>query len=266
MRLVISDEPRKDYRALVWDTFFLKRSRGTALRNHFPNLYAFDPSFWYAYAFIGEELAAGVCIREKVHGVESVVVGALGLVCVSEVFRGRKISHQILQRVISVAKDRGCVALTLWTGIPDLYEKLGFYVNDDSLFGSIKLPAHRENIAVAQVDSVELLQGLPPFATSGRVVRHRDGTVTLLNTPAGEAIVSWSGCEKAICDLLLGLGHRSLFLNAREGDSLMLELEASGFEIHMKGNNIQMWHELGAKSVVNRMWCEITNYRVLDRI
>ncbi len=275
---VWSSELPTPYQKLAWHTFFEQRGRGLSFYSHFPWAKEVSLGTWSATLWQGQELVAGLVVRDLSGGFEfqnpGLRTAVIGLVCVAEPHRGKGISSFLLDTTLEHLQALRFDSVTLWTNKPAVYANHGFTTEDRSLFGIVR----REQCALTEdvlpfsatvkswPDGAEFssqLRGLPPFSNHAWRLEAADGSasaVVLLDS-IGLALAEWSGQPVRVAELLLQTMPANWRINALRGDSLLNTLKTVGFTLELEQQHLQMWANLSGRTQEGR-----PDFRVLDRI
>lgn len=234
---------------LIWQVFFASRNRGITPEFHFPWINEKRDIYCVCAVTDGEsarEIAATLVLQHKDLGTGK-QFGLIGLVCVASQFRGVRLSSQILERAIQLAKNQKLTHLVLWTKKPTLYEKFGFEVDDTDLFGTINrcLDGTSEvdlvkKFSIGKIDS-KLLSGAPAFAEE--VVRYSsvDGaSIIVCRSGSTQTIVEHAGELDRVLGLIENVMPETWNLNVQEHAHIIGALRDYGYQIKLKPSAVRM--------------------------
>ena len=262
LRFEFSSHLPPAYASLLWDVFFVQRSRGLSLQAHFPWITRPDDDTRFATLSDGAQLLAGLTLRRC--GDATV---AIGLVCVHPEHRGQGLSTQLLEAALREADQRGYTATTLWTGKPAVYQAHGFVLRDEALQYQVNdWPAAAATPARAQrwPDTTEAAgrdRGLPAYAHHCLRVGTDRAELLMLLDPLGASLAEWRGEDADVIELLSAVMPARWRLNALQDDSLPEALAARGTPLTVSPQQLQMWRPGPGAS-----WPELPRLRLLDRI
>ncbi|MBS0307063.1 MAG: GNAT family N-acetyltransferase [Proteobacteria bacterium] len=246
---------------LIWDVFFVERSRGLDLARHFPWL-GRDQECLYAGLRHDAHWLAGLCIRPI--PLAAVNAAAIGLVCVSAGHRGNGLARQLIGETVAALDERGLDALTLWTGKPGVYRRQGFESEDSGVLihiEGLEPAAAALHPADEPWPPASESRGLPPYALSGRCIGHGRARAIVLCDPLGDAVAEWQGSDAAVGELLAAAMPRQWRLHSTVDDTLPEALRARGARLRSEPSRLQMW-----RWRAGRRRCAMPTLRLLDRI
>lgn len=255
------------YKDLLWEVFFAQRGRGISLAEHFPELTIEHSRLWCAFLHADGELLAGLVVKLQPIS-KSAHVGLIGLVCVQPAVRGRGLSTLLLQHTLDRLAAMGLAGVTLWTGKPGVYAKLGFKHDDPALFGTVSdLPRRAQALQMQpwpdRQERTGANRGLPPYAWYAQRISTAEGSASaiVIYDAAGAALAEWSGTDQAVADLLQSAMPSRWRFNALLGDQLPGVLASAGARVQLVPTLLQMWKHLNAVDHIER-----PRLRLLDRI
>ena len=271
MQLTLEQASSPGWLDLMWSTFFRERGRGRSLAEHFPWLTDLRRSRTWLATILDDrsQPVAGLAVKRHFDHSDT---ASIGLVCVRADRRGQGLSQSLLSGAIKQAHALGMTRLTLWTGKPAVYLKLGFQPRDLALFGwvkntgasppSITSPTRR----VTWPDSAERQgcnRGLPPFAIDA--YRLIDGLgraqAVVVVDGSGPIVAEWRGDDVDVAHLLRASLPARWRMNALQGDRLITELIGCGLDVDLADSCLQMWR---TDAGVSRN--ALPPVRLLDRI
>ena len=231
-----------DYAALLWNVFFVQRERGLTLHDHFPALTGSRSRRWFATTRDGGQLCAGLTVLE--HSTpDGNRIARVGLVCVPANQRGRGFSQQLLRLALDALDGLGVTTATLWTGKPNLYQTLGFCIEDTASVCKVcALPAgpatafeaHRWPDLCSQ-------RGLPAYAWYAQRLRNPRAEALFVFDSIGAALAEWQGDDLAVVELLAACAPQRWRLHALDGDRLPATLADAGAVVRTQSQSLQMW-------------------------
>ncbi|NRD74708.1 GNAT family N-acetyltransferase [Shewanella sp. VB17] len=253
---------------LTWNIFFESKGRGINFERHFPWV-QLESTYWTVEAVEAECILGGLIVREIeiFNGDEIELVGCISLVCVLPLYRGKGIVNRLFKKVIELANKKKYAALTLWTNQHYLYEKKGFIVYDQSVYGTATSPEQVYNSQINEYicEALPSHVGLPPFATSGNNYSSNESSVSIIWDNKGGIVVDWSGSDKEVCCLITNILPNTFRINAHHGCSLIEQMYVDGFSIEVKPVNLQMWLKL--KNCIDISKIEAAgDFKILNRI
>jgi GNAT superfamily N-acetyltransferase len=265
LAVTLTDAPPAGYVALCWDVFFRSRGRGVSMQAHFPWLDVPGQAVFATLESNGRVLA-GCAMRFIEDDARRRRGATIGLVCVDENHRGLGHSSRVLERAIAHADALGLADLVLWTGKPGVYERHGFAVDDDGLFGTVTAPGSPVSTALDAARSDwpgdGETRGLPPFAAGGSRWASALASAIVVNDGSGAILAQWQGPDDAVADLLAHAMPPTWRLNALAGDGLPATLAARGFTLQLQPSRLRMVRPAPALDATPRRY----GLRVLDRI
>lgn len=233
---------------LIWKTFFGSRNRGVCLEHHFPWINdTGELACVSAYDKIAPE--PEICATLVVKNFQSQIsgpIGILGLVCVGEFYRGKQISTQILETAIEYAKCQAIRALTLWTSKPQVYEKVGFLVDEVDLFGPVSLRKKSPTTnRKRDHDALEFCissnnRGVPAFAKEALIFQTNAASVFAYRTEAGYTVTHVEGDHRKALAILERALPDTWHLNAVQGSSIIQMLVAHGYALELQPASVRM--------------------------
>ncbi|MFT0545095.1 GNAT family N-acetyltransferase [Allopusillimonas ginsengisoli] len=261
--------PPQAYLHLAWDTFFVKKDRGLTLESHFPWICNNDTNVWYVMLWEEGRLIGGLSVKTFAFDgpALSIVVAAVGLVCIHEAYRGQGLSNLLLKRLVQEAKCRGIDALTLWTQISALYQDHGFRLADDWMYGWVELdtgPEQKGNVDVVKT-ALPADVGIPPFATSGRIYTSDSSSLTIVCDAEGEIVVACQGPDFEVINLMRSTLPQRWRINLRKSDSLYPRLEAVAKHMQLAEANLQLWRTCNTALQLQNL-PQVASFKVLQRI
>ena len=271
MQLTLEQASSPEWLDLMWSTFFHERGRGRSLNEHFPWLTDLRRSGTWLATIRDDrsQPVAGLAVKRHFAHFDT---ASLGLVCVRADRRGQGLSQGLLSVAIEQAHARGMTRLTLWTGKPSVYLKLGFQPRDLGLFGwvrnmatspaSITSPTRR----MPWPDSEERQgcnRGLPPFAIEAyRLIDGLDrAQAIVVDDGNGPIVAEWRGDDLDVAHLLRVSLPALWRMNALQGDRLIVELTGCGLEVDLTESGLQMW-----RTDAGVLPTALPPLRLLDRI
>lgn len=276
MNLVsFSTTPDPRFLDLVWDEFFRARNRGCSLRAHFPWIADSSASTLYARIEEGSEFISGLVMKDGTYCMRGRFprVALIGLVCVRPQYRGRGFSRELLTAAIERARGDGYDALTLWTGKPQVYERLGFQLEDRSLFGWVVNPDASDGVDPFVYDcscdgtvcEKSMNIALPPFASAGVILRNGNAAATIVADNVGPILAETGGEADDVVELLGSAMPRRWRMNALMGDPILSLLRQKGWQIELEQVHLQMWISL-SEEFAPKVLADLGRFTVLDRI
>ena len=271
MQLTLEQASSPEWLDLMWSTFFRGRGRGRSLVEHFPWLTDLERSRTWLATIRDDrsQLVAGLALRR--HSAQS-DTASVGLVCVRADRRGQGLSKRLLTGAIEQAQALGMTRLTLWTGKPVVYLKLGFHARDSALFGWVRNEAFSPASGTGPIRRVPWPngaerqghnRGLPPFAVDAyRLIDGLDrAQAIVVDDGSGPIVAEWSGDESDVAQLVRASLPARWRMNSLRGDRLIAELVGAGLEVDLNASCLQMW-----RTDVDRARNALPPLRVLDRI
>ncbi len=267
-QIIPSRSGSKEFLELVWDEFFLSKHRGISLEVHFPWMFQVPCPGTFMEIYQSGRLLGGLVLKShsSSNPLGSLQIGAIGLVCIHPNERGRGLSQILLRETIDHAADRGFAALTLWTGKPNVYEKVGFQLEDSALYGWVTAPCtdFRPAPSFSRLHALPTI-GVPPFAQTVEKSCGDACSFTVVRDTIGPIVAEWSGASRPVADLMDQVLPQHWRLNAWEGDGLLDELSAAGFQLQLKPSHLQMWLPLTG-SLTSADLARDVRFSVLDRV
>ncbi|MFL6626578.1 MAG: GNAT family N-acetyltransferase [Vitreoscilla sp.] len=261
----LDDAPPPGYIALCWEVFFRSRGRGVAMDAHFPWLHVPGQAVFVTLR-VDDAVIAGCAMRFIDDRTRARRGAAIGLVCVDAKHRGQGHSSRVLERAIAHADALGLADLVLWTGKPGVYERHGFALDDDGLYGSACAPAGMAPLAVDATQDAWPgsgdTRGLPPFAASGERWQSADASAIVVRDARGPILAEWQGPDAAVADLLAHAMPPAWRINALAGDGLPALLAERGFALDLQPSRLRMRRPAPLAGAAPRRY----DLRVLDRI
>ncbi len=209
-----------EVRNLIWSEFFACRRRGVSLAVHSPwldsgtGILTFS-GHWY-------DVLAGCLILKPYHFQREQTVGMIGYVCVRPEYRGRGISHALLDAVRVHAEMNGMAGLVLWTKSPGIYAGHGFVHDDRDIlqqFAPFSVCGEgNQSRPLSRAEWGE--RGLPAFAQAALTVQDGRASVIFLRTAQGLTLAEWSGADQDVISLLAGSCKKPWWINAITEDNL----------------------------------------------
>ena len=253
MQLTLDQASSPELLDLMWSTFFRERGRGRgrSLVEHFPWLTDLRRSGTWLATIRDDrsQPVAGLAVKRHSANFDT---ACLGLVCVLADRRGQGLSQNLLSGAIERAQALGMTRLTLWTGKPAVYLKLGFQPRDPALLGwvsnnaaspaSMTRPSRRmtwPDIAERQGCN----RGLPPFAVEAyRLIDGLDrAQAIVVDDGSGPIVAEWRGDDLDVANLLRASLPARWRMNALRGDRLIDELIGCGLDVDLAESSLQMW-------------------------
>jgi GNAT superfamily N-acetyltransferase len=263
--LAVDDVAPAGFASLCWRVFFESRGRGVSMRAHFP-WWAIPRQAFFVTLRSGAEVLAGCAVRLIADRTGQRRAGAIGLVCVDARHRGEGHSARVLERAKEHADRMGLSDLVLWTNHPGLYERHGFRLDDNALFGTISAPA---GAAAGELDIERSawpapgdMRGLPPFASHAVRWQSRAASAIVLQGADGWILAEWTGADGDVADLLAHVAHAPRHMNALASDSLPGVMAQRGWEVRLTPARLRMIRSPEGQSPP----CRADDLRVLDRI
>ena len=124
--------------------FVYSKGRSLSLSRRFPNIISQDYIEHIQVAEIDHSICGSLTIRMFDFSVEKHIWrGAMiGMVLVNPRYRGHGVGKQMMAAAGRSLHDERAEIGVLWTGIPEYYERMGWFLSDSSLLGErIDLPA-----------------------------------------------------------------------------------------------------------------------------
>lgn len=246
LRTTVSDGIPPDAIQLMWRVFFASRNRGVSPEFHFPWIH--DKHGLHCVCMSAEAsqppvTVAALVLRQRALE-QGGKIGLIGLVCVAEEFRGRGLSTQLLELAIQQAKSLQLSHLVLWTTKPEVYEKLGFKVDNTDMFGPVKkrggtqAPRHAAQDTHAVVATP--LEGAPAFAQE--VVRYATANATIIvcKSSTTETLVAHTGPMDEVAALIDEVMPNVWNLNTPTQAPIIETLSQHGYEHTLKPSAVRM--------------------------
>lgn len=270
MSTLIQSEFPAQLKDLVWNEFFVSKSRGVSIAQHFPWAVNENRSTWYVVQYDNATLIGGLVVRDvdRCCLCGCLKIGAIGLVCIAPAYRGQRYAANLLKAAISEAKKRGYDALTLWTSKWNVYTSHGFKLLDDSVFGLVNMADTLIKEEARYLVESTIFQkdlGLPPFAFSGTVLKNVNAEVFLIKDRSGLILAKWSGNDIDVAQILGVMPERKWRINAHQDDPLLAVLKSYGANMNLQSSNLQMWLPLKTE-FADYDWTKVCRFSVLDRI
>jgi len=268
MKITISSKSDIEFLELVWSIFFKKKNRGVSLEKHFPWI-GLEAGIYYINLWDQDKLIGGLVLKDFCFIENNLLIGAIGLVCIDENYRGRGLFQVLMEHAIGFAKDvRGYDALTLWTRQHTLYARYGFEVLDSSLFGWIE---NANKCLYSSVDgSIERKSfedigiGLPPFAKSGELISDANAQLLVIQNEEGIILCDWKGDDANVFALICSTLPSHFGLNAYKNDSLLEFLKNKNLKVNLINASLQMWCFIKIEKIENLS--DLTRFTILQRI
>ena len=253
MQLTLEQASSPELLDLMWSTFFQERGRGRgrSLVEYFPWLTDLRSSGTWLVTIRDDrsQPVAGLVVKRHFAHFDT---ASVGLVCVLADRRGQGLSQSLLSGAIEQAHALGMTRLTLWTGKPAVYLKLGFQPRDSALLGWVRntaaLPASITSAArrMTWPDSAERQgcnRGLPPFAVDAyRLIDVLDrAQAIVVDDGSGPIVAEWRGDDLDVAHLLRASLPARWRMNALQGDRLIDELIGCGLDVDLAESCLQMW-------------------------
>ncbi|WP_287382965.1 GNAT family N-acetyltransferase [Ralstonia sp.] len=262
-----------DYQALIWDSFFAQKQRGVDFHTHFP--WAHTAPGDCAFGLLRHEgkLLAGATMRLH-RSPRGNQWAALGLICVAPAYRGQGLSTALLEGSLAWLASSGTTRTVLWTNKPAVYTKVGFVLDDSSLFGWVAkegpcypptVPAHVRSWPDEE-ERNGANRGLPAFCHGAQrwIAAERAASAIVLLDGLGPIVAEWSGPDEAVATLLADALAPRWRLNALRTDSLPLALARRGLQVELNPLSLQMARSLEKPG--EAAFQELSQLRVLDRV
>jgi len=235
---------------LIWEVFFESRQRGISLSFHFPWL---DDHRQKVACLTLEEVDEGgarVCAalvikQQHIDGLG--VVGLVGMVCVAPDHRGRGLSTRLMEAARAYAEDAKLGALVLWTNQPGVYEKVGFVIDSQDLYGTVKQVMGTTvslESSIRKVDGISKqslhTHGVPPFADD--VIEFSDGnvTVTICQSKRGITLADWCGDTERLISLIERVLPDAWQLNILKDAPLLEVLHKHNYKMDLRPGAVRM--------------------------
>lgn len=247
MEILLSPTLDSDLKKIFWNVFFEKKQRGISLSRHFPWIDHPTDDAVFIRATESGTTAGGLALRTRHLAIDgkTIKIGMVGLVCVREQDRGRGISKMLLSAVIEYARKEQFDYLTLWTSQHAIYEKYGFYIHDQWMYGIVNVdgkPAVQGAVesALAVFKEDESLP-LPPYANKSYSYADEHTSITLLEDAKGVIVAAYQGDARKVARLLTSYLPAQWRLNIPANDPLISELTLLGVRHALVAVNLQMW-------------------------
>jgi GNAT superfamily N-acetyltransferase len=235
---------------LIWEVFFVSRQRGISLSVHFPWL---DDDRQKVTCLTLEKVEGGVtrvCAalvikHQHIDGLG--VVGFVGMVCVAPDHRGHGLSTRLMEGAWDYAKNAKLGALVLWTNQPGVYEKVGFFVDSQDLYGTVKqamAPTVSREGAIRKDGDIRQQRlrtyGVPPFADE--VIEFSDGdvAVTLCKSKSGVTLADWHGDTERLISIIEQVLPDAWQINIRQDAPLLEVLHKHNYRMDLRPGAVRM--------------------------
>jgi len=256
---------------LIWEVFFESRQRGISLSFHFPWLD--DDKQKVACLTLGEVVdgvarvyAALVIKQQHIDGLG--VVGLVGMVCVAPDHRGQGLSTRLMEAARAYAVNAKLGALVLWTNQPGVYEKVGFVVDSQDLYGTVKqvmATTVRREDSIGKVDGISKQRlhthGVPPFADD--VIEFSDGNaaVAICLSNGGVTLADWCGDAERLVSLIEQVLPDTWQLNILQDAPLLEVLHRHNYKMELRPGAVRMLRRISMPDTVT-----IPYINILQRI
>ncbi|MBC7706936.1 MAG: GNAT family N-acetyltransferase [Rhodoferax sp.] len=271
MQLTLDQDSSPEWLDLVWSTFFRERGRGQSLIEHFPWLMDLRRSQTWLATMRDDQLhpVAGLAVKRHIAHFDT---ASVGLVCVRADCRGQGLSQSLVSGAIAQAHALGITRLTLWTGKPSVYLKLGFQPQGPALYGWVRSTTAVGTLITSptlravwpdRAERQSTNRGLPPFAVNAyRLIDRRDRAhAVVVDDGNGPIVAEWQGDDVDVAHLLRASLPAEWRMNALQGDQLPAELISCGLAVNLTESYLQMWRN---EAGVSRN--AFPSLRLLDRI
>jgi GNAT superfamily N-acetyltransferase len=238
----ITSHAPSGYRDLMWDVFFASRMRGVSITAHFP---WFDTGkCFFAIVRAGDQVVGGLSVKPVKRGPAGQFASIVGLVCVASAHRGRGYSTLALRSAIDHSADLGSSDVVLWTGKPEVYEKLGFQLDDSAAFGTVRMPTYLGEFKATATRSIWPdagdTRGLPPFAEKAYRWSTPSASAVIVHDSAGPILAEWHGADESVIQLLSQTMPSEWRINTLVHDTLPESLQRAGATVALRPLNLQM--------------------------
>ncbi|MDI3361446.1 GNAT family N-acetyltransferase [Lelliottia sp. V89_10] len=252
----------QEFLNIVWDVFFLKKSRGRSLKIHFPWLFDSSTQFLSFEIIKNKEIVGGLIVAEK--NINSIKVGLLGLVCIDERFRGKGYLKKLMDSALSTIALENFDAIYLWTSQHDLYKKYGFSSLDDSILVKVKYITNSHSEPKAKIKITERADlSIPPFASSIYQADIDDVSFIYCENNQSKYILSYNGILESVIKAFGAFVDDTFYINSYDVcRNEFLEAEKYA-HIEIYQQNIQMVKVIKTESlqVINK-----THFAANERI
>lgn len=231
----------QEFLHIAWDIFFYKKNRGISLERHFPWL--FDKTLNYTTLEIksNDKIVGGLVVVEKT--IHNVKVGLVGLVCISEDFRGKGLLKKLMTALDKICCEDEFSMLVLWTSQHSLYKPYGFNVEDDSIIARMHLKKdHSDCLDIPKtfnsVDKSDV--PLPPFADN--LLKYKDKNVEIIYCEKGNEkyLLDYTGSMDVVIKTFFANISQAFTLNSFVCKMQELASANSYAEIDITKQQIQM--------------------------
>jgi GNAT superfamily N-acetyltransferase len=271
MEILFSPTLDSDLRKIFWNIFFEIKQRGVSLSRHFPWIDNPAGDAIFIRAVESTTTAGGLVLRSRhmtVNG-KAVKIGMIGLVCVREEARGRGISKILLSAAIEYARKEQFDYLTLWTSQHAIYEKFGFHICDQWLYGSVgaagESNATEAEAAYRTIFTEDESMPLPPYASKIYSYTDEKISVVLLEDAKGVIVADYQGNAREAARFLALHLPAQWRLNIPANDPLLSELTLLEINHALVAVDLQMWLAVNESSAA-KPFAENIIIPLLDRI
>lgn len=257
MHVVRSEQPSRAYTSLIWKVFFEERNRGVSINKHFPWIKNESHNFYYE-VYQGSQFIGGITVKNLAI-TKSKKVALLGLVVVRPDYRGKGFFDYLIKHVISDLETSKFVSIFLWSSQHYLYEKHGFEICDDYLFGTIK--RHSNNAIEYEKRDIILdypTLPIPTFSHELLRCRYKSAVILYSDFSGFNSILHFEGADCDVRVLIHSLAKNKCFINVKCNDSILECLREYNYSLNLERSKLQMQRPISEKLNIN--------IDVLDRI
>ncbi|PMH74643.1 GNAT family N-acetyltransferase [Vibrio cyclitrophicus] len=239
----------------VWRIFFKTKKRGLSFEEHFPKS-RLDRAI-YILALDGTEIVGGCCILQCSNDSRA---GILSLVFVDEEYRGYGIFSEIMTKVLNVYPEL-YEKLILWTNIPSLYIRYGFYQVNKTFSVEIKKDNFKN---LGYIFDISNDYPIPTYAVKVYKLKYRDSYCFVTeNINKTYSLSGFSGDDHDIIELIKNFPSKHIICNFTCEEQRLLEdvksmLATQEYCIEYEEKKLQYCHRMNN--------CNIRVYNLLEMI
>lgn len=219
-------------KALIWEVFFASRQRGFDLHTHFPWIDQKEGVYCFALSEVKSGTTVGVLVLRILDHFTESRCAMIGMVCVSQSWRGKGLSARLLSSVVTFATNQQIDSLLLWTTQPGIYHKHGFMSDTGTcdIFGRVtgNLMSSRARMRFSK-ESSWTYSGLPPFGKQLVRFESKDAELIVVETVEGLSLAEWMGSPSDALDLIETALPLTWNLNAPADTPILDEINKRGY-------------------------------------
>jgi hypothetical protein len=183
--------------------------------------------------------------------------------------RKKGLGKDLLATALKRASRDQFEAVTLWTRKASFYERLGFEIHDNSVYGWVENQSAEATISplCGGISGIRLRSDLPipPFAKRIMDVSDDRSSCILMEDDIGPILADYSGGAGQAAAILKSLLPRKWRLNSFSSDPIIAALCAQGMAPSMESTRLQMWRSLNSVYISSEL-ARMGRFTVLDRI